>query len=61
MRLDAGVYVAKDFGNDDYSESEITFSLKIPEQQLQFYFRNAGGGSLHHRLIEPLYDFERAE
>lgn len=58
VRLDAGVYVQKDFGNDDYSEVKPTFSLKIRNNNFNFIFGTLEG-SLHHRLIEPLYDFER--
>lgn len=58
VRLDAGVYVQKDFGNDDYSEVKPTLSLKIRNNNFSFIFGTLEG-SLHHRLIEPLYDFER--
>lgn len=58
VRLDAGVYVQKDFGNDDYSEVAPTLSLKIRKNDFNFIFGTLEG-SLHHRLIEPLYDFER--
>ncbi len=58
VRLDAGVYVQKDFGNDDYSEVQPTLSLKIRNNNVNFIFGTLEG-SVHHRLIEPLYDFER--
>ena len=58
VRLDAGVYVQKDFGNDDYSEVMPTLSLKIRSNNVNFIFGTLEG-SVHHRLIEPLYDFER--
>lgn len=58
VRLDAGVYVQKDFGNDEYSDVKPTFSLKIKQNNFNFIFGTLEG-SIHHRLIEPLYDFER--
>jgi hypothetical protein len=58
VRLDAGVYVQKDFGNDEYSDVKPTFSLKIRQNNFNFIFGTLEG-SIHHRLIEPLYDFER--
>jgi len=58
VRLDAGIYAQKDFGNNEYSEVAPTLSLKITNQNFNFIFGTLEG-SLHHRLIEPLYDFER--
>lgn len=58
VRLDAGVYAQKDFGNDDYSEVKPTLSLKVVNRNFNFIFGTLEG-SIHHRLIEPLYDFER--
>lgn len=58
VRLDAGVYVQKDFGNEEYSEVKPTLSLKIRNNNFNFVFGTLEG-SVHHRLIEPLYDFER--
>jgi hypothetical protein len=58
VRLDAGVYAQKDFGNDDYSDIKPTLSLKIRNNNFNFIFGTLEG-NLHHRLIEPLYDFER--
>ena len=56
--LDAGVYAQKDFGNDRYSEVKPTLSLKVVNRNYSFIFGTLEG-SIHHRLIEPLYDFER--
>lgn len=58
VRLDAGVFVRKDFGNSEYSAVLPTFSLKIRKNDFGFIFGTLEG-SLNHRLIEPLYDFER--
>lgn len=58
VRLDAGVYLQQDFGNADYSTVVPTLSLKIKHKN--FYFTiGTLEGSLHHQLVEPLYDFER--
>ncbi|HEY3430897.1 MAG TPA: hypothetical protein VGK39_09485 [Cyclobacteriaceae bacterium] len=60
VRLDAGVYAQKDFGNDDYSDVKPTLSLKITnnKRNSSFIFGTLEG-SVNHGLIEPLYDFER--
>ncbi len=58
VRLDAGVYAQKDFGNDEYTDVMPTLSLKITNRNFNFIFGTLEG-SLHHRMIEPLYDFER--
>ncbi|MFZ2905150.1 MAG: hypothetical protein WAZ98_02995 [Cyclobacteriaceae bacterium] len=60
VRLDAGLYAQKDFGNDDYTVVQPTLSLKITNGRRNFNFIfGTLEGSVHHRLIEPLYDFER--
>jgi hypothetical protein len=58
VRFDVGVYAQKDFGNDAYTEVLPTFSLKIRQNNFSFIFGTLEG-NLNHRLIEPLYDFER--
>ena len=58
VRIDAGVYVQKDFGNDDYSEVLPTLSLKVTNNRNFNFIFGTLEGSVHHRLIEPLYDFE---
>lgn len=58
LRLDAGAFLQKDFGNDKYTTSAPIFSLKWKGEHLSIIFGNLEG-SLNHRLIEPLYDFER--
>jgi hypothetical protein len=58
VRLDAGVYAQKDFGNEEYSSVLPTLSLKVQKRNVGFVFGTLEG-SLNHRLIEPLYDFER--
>lgn len=58
IRLDAGVFLQKDFGNDEFSTAVPTLSLKIKHKNLHFTIGTLEGG-LHHQLIEPIYDFER--
>ncbi|MDZ4715945.1 MAG: hypothetical protein SH819_10795 [Cytophagales bacterium] len=58
VRLDAGAYFQKDFGNEDVSTATPVFSLKWRKNAYAIIFGNIEG-SLNHRLIEPLYDFER--
>jgi hypothetical protein len=53
----AGVFVWKDFGNNKYSGLAPTYSVSIRKDSLSFIFGKLDG-SLKHRLIEPLYDFE---
>ncbi len=58
LRIDAGGYFQKDFGNNNFSTSAPIFSIKWRKQSYSVIFGNLEG-SLNHRLIEPLYDFER--
>jgi len=58
VRLDAGVYLQKDFGNTEYSQTVPTLSLNVRKDNFNFIFGTLEG-SLNHQLIEPLYDFER--
>jgi hypothetical protein len=56
--VQAGVYAWKDFGNDSFSKIQPIFSIKIQKDSSQFIFGNLSG-NLNHRLIEPLFNFER--
>jgi hypothetical protein len=58
FRLDAGVYLQKDFGNPNFTTTAPTLSLKYQKKNFALVFGNIDG-SLNHHLIEPLYDFER--
>jgi hypothetical protein len=58
VRLDAGVFAQKDFGNDAYTQVMPTLSLKVTSGRFGFIFGTLES-SLNHQLIEPLYDFER--
>src|SRR5262249_28334361 len=58
FRVDAGVFLQKDFGNSSYTTTAPTLSVKYQLKDFSITFGNLDG-SLNHRLIEPLYDFER--
>ncbi|UII21243.1 hypothetical protein [Fulvivirga ligni] len=57
IRIEAGIYLQKDFGNDDYSEVAPTFSFRYNKNAFSLILGTLDG-SVSHRLIEPLYDFE---
>lgn len=56
--IEAGVFMAKDFGNKNYTEISPTFSLRYMKKHFKMIFGNIDG-SLNHQLIEPVYNFER--
>ncbi|UII32718.1 hypothetical protein LVD17_02565 [Fulvivirga ulvae] len=58
FKLTAGIYLQKDFGSDGYEEIAPTFSLEYLHGHTRIIFGNLEG-SISHRLIEPLYDFEK--
>ena len=58
VRIDAGGYFQKDFGNSKFSTVAPVFSVKWRKNEYAVTFGNIES-SLNHRLIEPLYDFER--
>lgn len=58
VRIDAGGYFQKDFGNSKFSTTAPIFSIKWRKKEYSVIFGNLES-SLNHRLIEPLYDFER--
>lgn len=58
IRLDAGIFLKKDFGADDFTDVEPLFSFAWKPGDFSLIFGNLES-SLNHRLIEPLYDFER--
>ena len=58
VRIDAGAYLQKDFGNEKFSTTAPIFSIKWRMKEYSIIFGNLES-SLNHRLIEPLYDFER--
>ncbi|HNP19176.1 MAG TPA: hypothetical protein PKL31_12125 [Fulvivirga sp.] len=58
-KIDVGLYVQKDFGNDRYSEILPTFSFNYTFGDVKLIVGTLEG-SVSHRLIEPFYDFENA-
>jgi hypothetical protein len=56
--VETGIYAWKDFGNDAFSKIQPIFSIKIQKDSSQLIFGNLEG-NLNHRLIEPLFNFER--
>ncbi len=57
VRIEGGVYLSQDFGADDFTEVLPTFSLMYARNGHRLLFGTLQG-SISHRLIEPLYDFE---
>ena len=58
VRMDVGAYFQQDFGNSKLSTTAPIFSIKWRKKEYSVIFGNLES-SLNHRLIEPLYDFER--
>jgi len=58
IRIDAGVFLQKDFGNNDFSTILPILTVKFNLGPFQQIFGNLEG-SLNHQYIEPLYDFEK--
>jgi len=58
VRIDAGVYLQKDFGNNNFNTIQPILTVKFNLGPFQQLFGNIEG-SLNHQYIEPLYDFER--
>ncbi len=58
VRLDVGVYLQQDFGNDEYTSVLPTFSIKYNDGGHYIIFGTLEH-SYNHGLIEPLYDFEK--
>ena len=58
MRIDGGIYIRKDFGNPLLTMVAPTLSMKFQKNGYSFIFGNLEA-SLNHRLIEPLFNYER--
>jgi hypothetical protein len=58
VRIDAGVYLQKDFGNENFNEILPILSVKFKLGPFEQIIGNLDG-SLNHQYIEPLYDIER--
>ena len=56
--IEAGIFLMKDFGNNNFTTIAPTFSLRYQKKNFKMIFGNING-SLNHGLIEPLYNFER--
>jgi len=57
-RFDVGIYVQKDFGINGYETIQPTYSFKYKKHDAYLIFGTLDG-SVSHRLVEPLYDFEK--
>lgn len=57
-RFDVGVYVQKDFGINRYEAIQPTYSFKYKKHDAYLIFGTLDGAT-SHRLVEPLYDFEK--
>jgi hypothetical protein len=58
VNLQAGIFLQKDFGNNNLTYSIPYFSILYDWNNSQLIFGNYNG-SVHHRMLEPLEDFER--
>ena len=58
IRLDAGMFARKDFGNNGFVEVKPLLTIRYEQGPVNVLFGTLEG-SLNHRLIEPMYDFER--
>ncbi|MBL4715552.1 MAG: hypothetical protein JKX95_02870, partial [Bacteroidia bacterium] len=58
ITLAGGVFLLKEYGFDGYSQVLPTFTLKIEKGPLTMLYGNIEGAA-SHRLVEPLYEFER--
>lgn len=58
LRLEAGVFIWKDFGNPQLQQVRPTYRATWTHGQSQFIFGNIRP-HLNHNYIEPLFNFER--
>lgn len=58
LLIKGGAYFQKNFGDSKFSEAQPTFTLDYKFKNSRVVFGTLYGG-LEHRLIEPLYRFER--
>jgi hypothetical protein len=58
VRLEAGVFLWQDFGNNRFTQIRPTFTLKVQKKNYALLFGNLEG-NVNHGYIEPLYDFEK--
>jgi hypothetical protein len=57
IRLDAGAFFLKDFGEKNFREIRPLFTIKYSFNHFYILFGTLEGALSHH-LIEPIYDFE---
>lgn len=57
VRIEAGIYLAQNFGDNDFQDILPTFTLSYRKNGNELNFGTLQG-NIAHRLIEPLYDFE---
>lgn len=58
LRIEAGIFLRKDFGNPVLKTVAPTFTVKLRKNGYTFLFGNLEG-NLNHQLIEPLFNYER--
>lgn len=58
IKIDAGLYIQQDFGNNSISTIEPLFTIKYLEKSHSITF-GVLENSYNHGLIEPLYNFEK--
>jgi hypothetical protein len=58
LRIDAGVFLQNDFGESEFSDVQAVFSIHYRKRNFDLIFGTLDG-AYNHRLIEPLYGFER--
>lgn len=56
--ISAGVHIRKDFGSDGIQKTYPLFTLKYRFKNTEI-INGSLEGNVHHRLIEPIFDFER--
>jgi len=59
VTFSVGLYAQKDFGSQGYESIQPTYTFKYIKHDVQLIFGTLEGAT-SHRLVEPLYDFERA-
>ena len=58
VRMQAGVFLRDDFGNNTIFQVIPTFTLKLQKNGYAFLFGTLEG-TVNHNFIQPLYDLER--
>jgi len=58
LLISAGVHFRKDFGSDGIQKTYPLFTIKYRFRNTEI-INGSIEGNVHHRLIEPIFDFER--